>query len=245
MPFEIRSIMKRTVYRLCIVIAAVMAVTPAARADDGTHASLEALVRQAILASEGPHDESAGHLSVEFFSLPPRKIDEIGRVRFERRTGRFRVNALYRDAQGIVRRHAVLGRAVRQILVPVPVRRIEPGEMIAAADIEMVRLNLADLPPQSLTSEDDALGHEARRVLMPGRPLQARMLRPPRLVARNRLVRMIFAKGGLRIEIQGKALEDGGRREVVRVANLESGRVVQAVVTGPDTVSLIGNGGHP
>ncbi len=213
--------------------------------DVGTEDTLETLVRQAIGEQDAGDNARSGHLAVTFYSRPPGTVDRIGRLQLERRTGRFRVNALYRDERGALKRHAVMGRVVHQVDVPVPVRRIGAGEILSNTDLDIVRYDLSDLPPQAVVDPGDVLGHEARRALLPGRPLEPRMLRAPRLVERNTPVRMIFKKGSLRIEIRGKALEDGGRREVVRVANLESGRVVQAMVVGPDTVTLSFGGARP
>jgi flagella basal body P-ring formation protein FlgA len=42
----------------------------------------------------------------------------------------------------------------------------------------------------------------------------------------------------MRLTAQGKALEDGGMGAAIRIANTKSGRVVEAVVTGPNLVDI-------
>ena len=46
------------------------------------------------------------------------------------------------------------------------------------------------------------------------------------------------SKGGIMLSAQGKALENGGLGDTVRVMNIQSKSVVQGTVTGPETVSI-------
>ncbi len=240
------ALFQRRITRAPVTLALIaLALLGVARADVDAETPLETMVRQAVADQNAPAEPMPGRLAIRFYSRPPGTVERIGRLQLERRTGRFRVNALYRDERGALKRQTVVGRIIRQVDIPVPVRRIAAGEILSDTDIDLTRYAMSDLPPQTVVDPADVLGHEARRTLLPGRPFEPRMLRAPRMVTRNTPVRMIFKKGPLRIEIRGKALEDGGRREVVRVANLESGRVVQAMVVGPDTVTMGFDGGHP
>lgn len=47
------------------------------------------------------------------------------------------------------------------------------------------------------------------------------------------------------LSAKGKALENGGLGDTVRVMNTQSKSVVQGTVTGPETVSIAPAGGHP
>ncbi len=63
------------------------------------------------------------------------------------------------------------------------------------------------------------------------------------LVKRNDLVLMVLQEPGMSLTAQGKALEDGGAGSVIRVSNVQSDRIVDAVVveSGRVTVRMPGS----
>jgi flagella basal body P-ring formation protein FlgA len=52
------------------------------------------------------------------------------------------------------------------------------------------------------------------------------------------MVIMMYQTENLVITAQGKARENGTAGDTVRVRNANSGKIVEAVVTGPDTVAV-------
>ncbi|MHA7873514.1 MAG: flagellar basal body P-ring formation chaperone FlgA, partial [Hyphococcus sp.] len=80
------------------------------------------------------------------------------------------------------------------------------------------------------------IGMEAARTLYQGQPLREDLLRKPRLVKRNAVVHMAFSKGAMTINAEGRALDEGGLGDRIRVMNLSSKRVVVATITGADSV---------
>ena len=113
---------------------------------------------------------------------------------------------------------------------PVAARNIRAGAVLLATDIE--------------TPEDDAvlrlaanfIGQEAVRTIYRGQPIHPEDLKAPTLVERNAVVTMEFAQGALNISTEGRALDEGGLGERIRVMNLASRRVVSAVVVSTNTV---------
>lgn len=113
---------------------------------------------------------------------------------------------------------------------PVAARNIRAGEMIAAADIET---------PDSETALRKAagfVGKEAARAIYRGQKISSQDLRAPTLVARNAIVSMEFNKGPLSISTEGRALDQGGEGQRIRVMNLTSRRVVSAIIVNANTV---------
>lgn len=86
--------------------------------------------------------------------------------------------------------------------------------------------------PGAYGAADEVLGLEARVSLYAGRPVMRGDLGPPALLDRNQLVTMTYAKGGLTIVAEGRALGRAGLGERVRVLNLDSKTVVTGRVTG-------------
>ncbi|MEM6852774.1 MAG: flagellar basal body P-ring formation chaperone FlgA, partial [Pseudomonadota bacterium] len=71
-----------------------------------------------------------------------------------------------------------------------------------------------------------------------GRPITSDMVGPPTLVQKNALVVIEYATGPMLLTAKGKALDDGGKGEVVRVMNIDGSKLIQGVVTGADAVSV-------
>ena len=72
------------------------------------------------------------------------------------------------------------------------------------------------------------IGMEARVALHAGRRIFARDVTPAALIDRNDVVQIVFIKGGLRIEMEGRALERGVVGDALRVMNPAS----RTTVTG-------------
>ena len=82
--------------------------------------------------------------------------------------------------------------------------------------------------PGALSALGDALGKEAKVNLYAGRPIRPGEIGAPALIERNQVVALVYARGGLTIATEGRALDRAGLGESVRVMNLGS----RATVTG-------------
>ena len=109
-------------------------------------------------------------------------------------------------------------------------RNIRAGSVITATDI--VSPNDIDAMRRAV----NIIGMEAVRTFYQGQPLREDNLRKPTLVKRNAIVQMAFAQGAMTINAEGRALDQGGLGDRVRVMNLISKRIVVATVSGNDSV---------
>ncbi|QBX33534.1 flagellar basal body P-ring formation protein FlgA [Paracoccus liaowanqingii] len=112
-------------------------------------------------------------------------------------------------------------------------RTLPAGSVIAAADLTVI-----DTDRPSLTDPSAAIGMQTRITVYEGRPLHANMLRPPRLITRNQIVRLSFQRGALRIDTEGRALSDGAAGELIRVMNMGSRSTVSAQVMSDGTLAV-------
>ena len=103
--------------------------------------------------------------------------------------------------------------------------------------LQLVRADFVG--PNAVTTPEQLIGKSARRVLLSGKPLNTSDIREPRLVRRNSMVVMTYRTSNLMITAHGKARENGTAGETIQVQNANSGKVVDAVVTGPDTVAVL------
>ncbi len=114
----------------------------------------------------------------------------------------------------------------------IAMRNIRAGDIIAEND-------LAGADGVSPAPEG-MVGLQATRSIYKGRPVLASVLRQPIMVSRNAVVAMEYRRGGLIIRTEGRALNEGGIGERVRVMNLGSRQTVSAQIVGPGEVRVGG-----
>ncbi|MAN55692.1 MAG: flagellar basal body P-ring formation chaperone FlgA [Paracoccus sp. (in: a-proteobacteria)] len=104
-------------------------------------------------------------------------------------------------------------------------RTLPAGTIITAADLRAI-----DSKRPGLDDPSQAIGLQTRITIYEGRPIQATLLQAPKLVGRNQIVRLSFRRGALRIDAQGRTLSDGAAGDVIRVMNLDSRSIINALV---------------
>lgn len=90
----------------------------------------------------------------------------------------------------------------------------------------------------AFTDMTQILGLEARVALYPGRPIFPKDVMAPALIERNDIVAIVFVRGGLRIETEGRAMERGAIGASVRVLNLASRTTLVGTVLNDGTVEV-------
>ena len=126
-------------------------------------------------------------------------------------------------------------------VVALGVARAAPGDYIAARNIAAGEV-LADgdlsVAAENAAAPVDFYGMQTKRTLYKGQPITLASLRAPVMVKRNAIVMMEFNRGVLQIRTEGRALEEGGTGDFVRVMNLNSRQTVTARVAGADYVQV-------
>jgi len=135
-------------------------------------------------------------------------------------------------------RFRVAGRVVEVREVPALSRRVLSGDIIRKGDVETVSVPGAHLRRDTIIDERELIGKAAKRTLRPGQPIQAADVQNPVLVPRRGLVTIVYQRSRITLTAKGRALEDGSDGDVIRVANTQSNTVIDAVVVGPNTVSV-------
>jgi flagella basal body P-ring formation protein FlgA len=128
-------------------------------------------------------------------------------------------------------------RVVEQLPVVVLRRPVQPGEVLAADDLEVRQVAAASLPFDYLGKTELAVGQTVRRSQPAGAVLLAAALEQPQGVERGALVTLIAANATIEVKGEGVALEPGRIKERVRVRSA-SGRVVEGVVEAPGQVRV-------
>jgi len=159
-------------------------------------------------------------------------------LRFDPRSERFSGAFLVRLESGEERVLGLAGRARAMVEILVPVRTIAAGERLSADLLAPLVVAERQLRADTLVDPADLEDVEARRRLLPGRPLRRGDVRAPQLVRRGETVEIVYRAPGLELVTTGRALDDGSRGSVVGIANLDSGQRLSGLVTGPRRVTV-------
>jgi flagellar basal body P-ring formation protein FlgA len=128
------------------------------------------------------------------------------------------------------------GSAFETIAAVAVERPVEHGEVLKDSDLTVLRLPKSD--DSVIGNIADAAGLAARHQLRPGQPLHAADLMKPAVVQRNDTVTIIYEAPGLLLTLRGQAQEAGALGDSIGVLNMESKRVLQAIVTAPGRVKV-------
>lgn len=171
------------------------------------------------------------HLPVDSMALPV--IEDLS---VDQRRSRFVAVLATVGGDERDRRVRITGRLNAMTDVPVLRRRIDGGDVIAAADVDWVRLPSRSLQKTTILAEADLIGMTPRRVLRSGQPVRASDVHPPVVVRKGQLVTIVLSTPGMILTARGRALEDGAMGELIRVSNIQSSLVIQATVSAPGEV---------
>jgi flagellar basal body P-ring formation protein FlgA len=164
-------------------------------------------------------------------------------LRLDRRTERFSGSFLVRLESGEERVLGLAGQAQALVEVLVPVRSIGAGELLTADLLEPLVVAERQLRVDTITDPAALQDVEARRRLLPGRPVRQGDVQAPRLVRRGEAVEIVYRAPGIELVTMGRALEDGSRGNVVGVSNLDSDQRLAGVVTGARRITVGGPSG--
>ena len=151
--------------------------------------------------------------------------------------GRFAAEIIVTDTRPAVRL-PVAGRAFGVVQVPVLARRVVPGDVIGAADVDWQDVRADQTGSDIAATDAHLIGMTPKRGVPVNTPVRLRDLQSPRVVDKGALVTITLVTANITLLAQGKALQDGGKGDVIRVVNTQSNRIVEATVAGPNIVAV-------
>lgn len=163
-------------------------------------------------------------------------------VVWDNRTARFTATVEAPAGAPNAQRQRISGHVFTTARVPVLNRPMTRGDVITERDIEWIEARAEAVRRDIVTDVRQLVGQEPRLQLRSGAPVRVGDLQRPVLVPRNSTVTMTIKTPYMKLTAQGRAVEEGGKGDVIRVTNLSSKRVVEAVVEGPGTVVVVPNG---
>ena len=132
----------------------------------------------------------------------------------------------------------VSGRAFGVVQIPVLSRRVLPGDIIGPGDVDWQDMRAAQTPSDTAATDAQLIGMTPKRGVSTNQPVRLRDLQSPRMVDKGAMVTITLQTPSMTLTTQGKALQDGGKGEVIRVVNTQSNRIVEATVAGPNVVAV-------
>jgi flagella basal body P-ring formation protein FlgA len=141
-------------------------------------------------------------------------------------------------SQALVEETRVLADVQQQYLAVVAQRRITRGSTIGHDDValEPVFVRGGSLP---LTDLEAVIGQAVSGTLRTGDTLTAASVEAPRLVRRGDQLVVRCVVGNLVIRLNGVAMSDGGRGQVIHVRNASSRETFLARVIGAHEAELV------
>lgn len=154
---------------------------------------------------------------------------------------RFRVD-LTANYAGMPIQRQITGRVSMMRDVPVLLRRLPAGSIISADDLSITEMPEERIQRDIVTELSQLVGTEVRQDLAEGEVVRSRDIMSPRFVMRGNLVTLKIQTPFMQITAQGKAMQNGGKGEIVRVTNTQSNRVVEGIVEAPGIVRVLSAG---
>ncbi|TNE28647.1 MAG: flagellar basal body P-ring formation protein FlgA [Alphaproteobacteria bacterium] len=151
--------------------------------------------------------------------------------------GRFAANLALTTPE-LTKNVNVTGMAHRVLEVPVLNRRLRNGDVIAAGDIEFIRMRADNVAESAILDPEKLIGQTPRRVLDAMETVLPDSIAAPLAVKKGEYVTLFLTQGGLHLTARGKALENGAAGDVVRVVNTASSRIIEGEVVGAQSVRV-------
>lgn len=162
----------------------------------------------------------------------------IARLTLDPGSGRFLANVVAPARGEPQATLSVTGRALELAEVPVLTRRVNPGEVIRARDIEWLSVQANRLTRTTVVDTASLIGMSPRRPIRAQDLVRSTDLQTPVVVTKNSLVTIRLQTARMQLSVQGRSLEEGAGGDVVRVMNTKSNTVVNAVVIDAGTVTV-------
>ncbi|MGR3571035.1 flagellar basal body P-ring formation chaperone FlgA [Brevirhabdus sp.] len=219
------------------IVAALLAVSilSALSAAPARAASPETLVEEQAREAWGA--ELPEGASIRVSVQDPKPVDAliISAYWMDRDSGRFLANAVMENGQ----EKRIQGLALATMTLPVPNRRVMPGEILTEADLTELELPLRRVSAFAVLGRDDLLGKQVRRMLTRGRPVMSRSVTEPLVIDRGDRVSIVFDDGKLRVTAPGRALDDAQRGQELRIVNLVSSRTLRGIAREDGLVEVL------
>ncbi len=164
---------------------------------------------------------------------------EVSELAFNAQSGRFTARLALPIGMGEYKELSLSGNIEAVRALPVLNRAVAPGEIITRTDIAMKDVAVRKISRNFVSTVAEMIGKTVRNGQRAGAPLRTSDLISPVTVKRNKTIGISFSQGAISLMTIGKALENGGTGDIIRVLNIASNKTVHARIIGPDMAEII------
>lgn len=123
--------------------------------------------------------------------------------------------------------------------VLIPKRALRRGQIIAADDLVADHRDVSRLHSGYFTRTEELIGQRVKATVSAGRVITPSMIEPDVVIQRGQTVTLSVANSAVSIRMAGKAMQDGGLHQRIKVKNLNSGRIIEGFVRSPENVEVL------
>lgn len=118
-------------------------------------------------------------------------------------------------------------------------RNVAKDEIITFDMIEFIKAP-HNVSKEVINDAEILIGSRAKTALSANMPIKQFQIGAPLLVKRGQNVLLVHEIGGLKISMQAKALDDGFKGSKIKAVNLQSNKIIEAIVENDGTARAIG-----
>ncbi|MBF0468290.1 MAG: flagellar basal body P-ring formation protein FlgA [Desulfamplus sp.] len=117
-------------------------------------------------------------------------------------------------------------------------RSLTRGKTVEPGDVTVQRISIGSVHGDYFSVEQDVIGKVLTRNAQSGKAITPNMIEDPALIQKGDTVKIVAARANLRIVTLGIVKSDGRMDDTVQVQNMTSGKIINAVVTGKNSVKV-------
>jgi len=156
---------------------------------------------------------------------------------YDNRAKRFRAEIIAKTDTNFTSHH-ISGRVIASKNIPVLSKRVRKGEIIGESDIKLAWVPESQIHKNTILNAKNLIGKEIKQEHNEGSFLTSSNVISPRLVLKGTMVTMKIRTPSMIITAQGRALQDGAKGDMVRIKNMQSHRIIEAVVEADGVVKV-------
>lgn len=118
-------------------------------------------------------------------------------------------------------------------------RPLVRGQALSADDLILSEVDVSGIHKAYFNRIEEVIGLRSKKSIASGKTLHAGLLERAKWVKRGNQVEIIANFGGLEVRMKGKAMADGRRGDLIKVKNLDSGRVITGTVAGTGVIHVL------
>ncbi len=172
--------------------------------------------------------------------LPPNRAAnaDVKSLQLNHKNGKFDAIIVAPSKEDPIQTIRISGSLHRMIEIPVINEAFKNGMIIGQHDIKMITVREDQIQHDTALNAAEIIGMTPRRMIMSGKPIKLNDIQQPIVVKRGDMVTMVFKNDNMQLTAKGKALENGARGDYIRVANANTSRTIEGIVTAEREISI-------